>query len=102
MGSFDAVFASGKATTAFAKDAAVESQEVKREFREAVSRPQEYRAERTAEVNLSISDDPECRASGTLSGRCVRTSQIRIVVQHLERSRDQNRIGARFRPLSAG
>ena len=67
-GSFNGVVVSGKASSAFTKDAAAESQEVKREFREAVFKAaQEYRSERTAEVNLSTSDELASEESGEIS-----------------------------------
>lgn len=60
--------ASAKASSAFGQDAAAESQEVKKEFREAVFKAaQEYRSERTVEVSVSTTDELSAEESGELS-----------------------------------
>lgn len=61
-------FANAKGSTALGKDAATESQEVKKEFREAVFKSaQEFRAERTTEVNVSTTDEMGVEESGEIS-----------------------------------
>lgn len=58
--------ASGK--SAFGQDAATESQEVKKEFREAVFKAaEEYKSERTVEINVSSSEEFTFEESGEIS-----------------------------------
>jgi hypothetical protein len=60
--------ASAKASTAFGEGSATESQEVKKEFREAVFKAaEEYRSERTVEINVSTSDETTLDESGEIS-----------------------------------
>lgn len=60
--------ASAKGSTAFTQSAATESQEVKKEFREAVFRATEdYKQERTLEINVSTSEETALEESGEIS-----------------------------------
>jgi hypothetical protein len=60
--------ASAKGSTAFGQDAGVESQEVKKEFREAVFKAsEEYKSERNTEINVSTSEDVSFDESGEIS-----------------------------------
>ncbi|HXK40408.1 MAG TPA: hypothetical protein VJ837_06275, partial [Candidatus Paceibacterota bacterium] len=60
--------ASAKGSTAFGQDAATESQEVKKEFREAVFKAaEEYKSERKTEITVNISEDVSSEESGEIS-----------------------------------
>ncbi len=60
--------AEAKGKTAFAQDAATESQETKKEFREAVFKAaEEYKAERTVEINVSTAEEFNFEESGEIS-----------------------------------
>jgi hypothetical protein len=60
--------AEAKGSTGFSQDAATESQEVKKEFREAVFKAaQEFKAERTTEVNISTAEETSFEESGEIS-----------------------------------
>jgi hypothetical protein len=60
--------AEAKGSTAFTQDAATESEEVKKEFREAVFKAaQEYKSERTTEINVSASEEITVEESGEIS-----------------------------------
>lgn len=55
-------------STAFAQNATTESQEVKKEFREAVFKAaEEYKSERTLEINVSTSEEVSFEESGEIS-----------------------------------
>jgi hypothetical protein len=67
-GGFDLGVGSGKASTGFGKEAGAESQETKRDFREAVLKSaEEYKNERTVEINTTESTDAEAEESGEIS-----------------------------------
>jgi hypothetical protein len=60
--------ANAKGSTGFSQDAATESQETKKEFREAVFKAaQEYKSERTTEVNASTAEEITSEESGEIS-----------------------------------
>jgi len=60
--------ASAKGSTAFSQDAGTESQEVKKEFREAVFKAaEEYKSERTTEITVNTSDEVSFEESGEIS-----------------------------------
>jgi hypothetical protein len=57
-----------KGSTKFGKDTTVESQEVKKEFREAVFKAaEEYKSERTVEINVSTGEETTLEESGEIS-----------------------------------
>ena len=58
----------GKASAAFAGEAATDSQETKKEFREAVFKAsEEYKSERTTEINVSTGEETSFEESGEIS-----------------------------------
>ncbi len=60
--------ANAKGSTAFSQGAAAESQEVKKEFRQAVFKAtEEYKSERTTEINVSTSEEASFEESGEVS-----------------------------------
>ena len=60
--------ASAKAGSAFSQDAGSESQEVKKEFREAVFKAaEEYKSERTTEITVSTNEEVTFEESGEIS-----------------------------------
>ncbi|HKE83371.1 MAG TPA: hypothetical protein VKB50_06440 [Vicinamibacterales bacterium] len=60
--------ASASGSTAFQQSAATESQEVKKEFREAVFKAtEEYKAERTTEINIGTGEEAGFEESGEIS-----------------------------------
>lgn len=61
-------FVHGKGSTAFAHDAATDSQEVKKEFREAVFKAaEEFKSERTMEINVSTGEETTFEESGEIA-----------------------------------
>lgn len=67
-GSFSTGIYSGKASTSFTKDAESSSEEVKKDFHEAVmSAAQEVKDEHNVEITTSRSEDAEAEASGEVS-----------------------------------
>jgi hypothetical protein len=67
-GGFNAELWSAKGSSAFTKDAAASSEEVKKEFREAVLKSsEEYKRDRTIEINTAESKDVEVEESGEIS-----------------------------------
>lgn len=57
-----------RARSEFAKEASIESQEVKREFREAVFKAaEEYKSDRTVEINVSTGEEITLEESGEIS-----------------------------------
>ncbi|MCX6631495.1 MAG: hypothetical protein NTW28_28110 [Candidatus Solibacter sp.] len=68
QGSFNIGIASGDSTTSFDTQAETSSDETKKDFREAVLKAsEEYKQERTVEVNTSLSEDTEAEESGEIS-----------------------------------
>jgi hypothetical protein len=67
-GSVNIGIADAKASSSFSQDASTESQEVKKEFREAVFKAaEEYKSERTTEINVSSSEETNFEESGEIS-----------------------------------
>src|SRR5262249_18364178 len=67
-GGYDVKLWRAKGSTAFSKDAATTSEEVKKEFREAVLKSaEEYKRDRTIEINTAESKDVEAEESGEIS-----------------------------------
>lgn len=67
-GGVDVGIANAKGSTSMGQDATTESSEVKKDFREAVSKAaQDYKSERTTEVNLSLAEEFAAEESGETS-----------------------------------
>jgi hypothetical protein len=67
-GGINVGIANAKASSALSQDAAAESQEVKKQFREAVFKAaEEYKSERTTEVNVSTGEESSFEESGEIS-----------------------------------
>jgi len=67
-GGVNVAIANAKGSTGFSQDAATESQEVKKEFREAVFKAaQEYKSERTTEVNSTSGEEISAEETGEIS-----------------------------------
>ena len=67
-GSFNVAYASGKVTSSLTTDAQVESRDVKKDFRDAVYKSaQEYKQERSIDVNTEESFEEEFTESGEIS-----------------------------------
>lgn len=67
-GGVDIEIANAKASSEFMKESSAESQEVKKEFREAVFKAaEEYKSERTVEINVSTGEETSLEESGEIS-----------------------------------